>query len=94
MGPRSEVRVHAAWSEPLVLWGVIGARTGTRKSAALRQVLTPLLSLSDDMREQQQMQQRQAKSRSCDSGDESMLDEELRVPILCTGRFSLEFYFT
>ncbi|KAK7481318.1 hypothetical protein BaRGS_00027398 [Batillaria attramentaria] len=59
MGPRSEVRVHAAWSEPPVLWIAVGARAGSRKSSALRQVLMPLLTVIDGMKQQQQRRQQQ-----------------------------------
>lgn len=83
MGHRSEIRVHAAWSEPPVLWVIVGAGTGTRKSAALRQVLAPLLALADDRKQQQQQQQ---------LGQEGLVTAGLQLPVVYTGRSVFQLF--
>ena len=80
MGHRSEIRVHAAWSEPPVLWVIVGAGAGTRKSAALRQVLAPLLALADDRKQQQQQQQ------------QGLVTAGLQLPVVYTGRSAFPLF--
>ena len=80
MGHRSEIRVHAAWSEPPVLWVIVGAGEGTRKSAALRQVLAPLLALAGD-RKQQQQQLGQLQLEQ-----QGLVTAGLQLPVVYTGR--------
>ncbi|PVD37819.1 hypothetical protein C0Q70_00421 [Pomacea canaliculata] len=82
MGPHSEVRVHSSWSEPPVLWIAIGARASSRKSAALRQVLTPLLCLIDDVQREQRRQLQRGGDAQCDDA------VEWRLPLVHTGRYS------
>ncbi|KAH9499276.1 hypothetical protein Btru_003590 [Bulinus truncatus] len=45
LGTNTTVRVHKAWTEPPVVWSIVGAGGGTRRSAVIRQLLGPLLAL-------------------------------------------------
>ena len=35
MGPNTRVEVHAGWSEPVIVWSVVMAHKGQKKSPAL-----------------------------------------------------------
>ena len=35
MGPKAYVKVHEGWSEPIILWGVVVAHKGQKKSPTL-----------------------------------------------------------
>ncbi|XP_076465850.1 uncharacterized protein LOC143297400 [Babylonia areolata] len=85
MGHRSEIRVHSGWSEPPVLWMVIGAGAGMRKSAALRQVLAPLLTLTEEMRQQEQLHTQQLQQHQEDG-----VNGGLDLPALYTGEMNLQ----
>ena len=84
MGHRSEIRVHAAWSEPPVVWVIVGAGAGTRKSAALRQVLTPLLALVDDQRQRQRHQLEQLRRQQPEQ-EGAVTTAGLLLPVVYTG---------
>ncbi|GFO34266.1 hypothetical protein PoB_006077100 [Plakobranchus ocellatus] len=45
MGTNTSIRVHRAWSEPPVVWTMVGAAPGSRRSAVIRQLLAPILAL-------------------------------------------------
>lgn len=65
-----------------MLWIAIGARASSRKSAALRQVLTPLLCLIDDVQREQRRQLQRGGDGQCDDA------VEWRLPLVHTGRYS------
>ena len=39
MGVNAEIKVNDEWSEPAVLWTVVAARKGEKKTAALKRIL-------------------------------------------------------
>ncbi|XP_005094363.1 uncharacterized protein LOC101853843 [Aplysia californica] len=45
LGTNTTIRVHRGWSEPPILWSVVSASAGTRRSAVIRQLLSPILAL-------------------------------------------------
>ena len=49
MGPN--VKVHEGWSEPIILWGVVVAHKGEKKSPALGRELTKIEELKDNASE-------------------------------------------
>ncbi|KAL8624880.1 hypothetical protein ACOMHN_016176 [Nucella lapillus] len=83
MGHRSEIRIHSGWSEPPVLWTIMAAGGGVRKSSALRQVLTPLLTLTEDLRGQQQPQSGLHQEEEGGSSG-------LNLPSLYTGEMNMQ----
>lgn len=50
-GP-AEIQVNGAWHEPSPLWGLIAADPGSRKSAALKAVMAPLLAAEAELQEE------------------------------------------
>ncbi|XP_014789880.1 uncharacterized protein LOC106883402 isoform X1 [Octopus bimaculoides] len=52
MGRKTKIKVNQLWQEPPVVWTMIGAYPGTRKSAALRQLMTPLLEIQRELEKQ------------------------------------------
>ncbi|KAK7116769.1 uncharacterized protein [Littorina saxatilis] len=88
MGHRSEICVHGGWSEPPVLWFLVGAGEGTRKSAALRQVLSPLLALADDMRQKEKRKLEQCGNEE-DMKEKGAATRELDLPLVYTGSIAM-----
>jgi hypothetical protein len=39
MGVNAEIKINDEWCEPPILWNVIGARKGEKKTAALKRLL-------------------------------------------------------
>lgn len=54
MGTNTSIRVHRAWSEPPVVWTMVGAAAGSRRSAVIRLLLAPILALQAEKTAQQQ----------------------------------------
>ncbi|KAL3866452.1 hypothetical protein ACJMK2_043748 [Sinanodonta woodiana] len=48
MGSKSKIKVNQVWQEPPVLWTMVGAGPGTRKTAALKQIMIPLLEIQKE----------------------------------------------
>jgi hypothetical protein len=40
MGVNAEVRINDEWSEPSILWNVVAARKGEKKTAAMKRLLS------------------------------------------------------
>ncbi|CAL1526990.1 unnamed protein product [Lymnaea stagnalis] len=51
LGTKTTIRVHRAWSEPPVLWSIVGSAAGSRRSSVIRQLLSPILALQADREE-------------------------------------------
>ncbi|XP_059148660.1 uncharacterized protein LOC131935932 isoform X2 [Physella acuta] len=49
LGTNTSIRVHKSWSEPPVIWTVVGANAGSRRSAVVRQLLSPILTLQAEV---------------------------------------------
>ena len=54
MGTNTSIQVHRAWSEPPVVWTMVGAATGSRRSAVIRLLLAPILALQAEKKAQHQ----------------------------------------
>lgn len=39
MGVNAKIKINDEWKEPAILWNVVGARKGEKKSAALKRIL-------------------------------------------------------
>jgi hypothetical protein len=40
MGVNARIKINEEWSEPAILWNVVAARKGEKKTAALKRLLT------------------------------------------------------
>uniref|UniRef100_A0A0B7AHL5 DUF3987 domain-containing protein n=1 Tax=Arion vulgaris TaxID=1028688 RepID=A0A0B7AHL5_9EUPU len=45
LGTNTTIRVHRAWAEPPIVWSIVGASSGSRRSAVIRQLLAPILGI-------------------------------------------------
>ncbi|GFR87178.1 hypothetical protein ElyMa_004217400 [Elysia marginata] len=54
MGTNTSIQVHRAWSEPPVVWTMVGAAPGSRRSAVIRLLLAPILTLQAEKTAQRQ----------------------------------------
>ncbi len=54
MGTSASVQINPEWNEPSILWFVIAARKGERKTAALKRIRKPFEEIEADMRQQWQ----------------------------------------
>ena len=50
-GPNTRVMINKDWQEPLILWNVILADKGQKKSPALNRFIKPIQQLEADMNE-------------------------------------------
>lgn len=57
VGTHGSIHVHDEWQEPMILWFIISARKGERKTPALRRVVDPILILQKELRDQFDQQQ-------------------------------------
>lgn len=53
MGPNTQVQVNEQWREPLILWTVVLADKGQKKSPALNRFLKPIQELGEQMRKKE-----------------------------------------
>lgn len=60
---RRQLEVNCIWKEPLVLWVILVASSGSRKSPAFSQVFAPLVSWSRYMKEEFKEVRKRAKRR-------------------------------
>ena len=49
MGANSRVQINDTWAEPAILWTVVVARKGEKKSAALKPLLSAVEAIEADM---------------------------------------------
>ena len=57
MGINAHVRVNPEWTEPAILWFVVAAKKGEKKTAALRRLRAPLEDLEKQLQKQWQTSQ-------------------------------------
>lgn len=50
MGVRCKIEINTQWQEPSILWIVVGARKGEKKTPACTSVLKPLFDIQENMR--------------------------------------------
>ncbi len=51
IGVNGHIRIHSSWCEPAIMWFVVAAKKGEKKTAALKVVKTPLERLQAEMSE-------------------------------------------
>ena len=54
MGPNTRILVNEQWREPLILWTVVLAHKGQKKSPALNRFLKPIQELEEEMKKRRQ----------------------------------------
>ena len=52
MGPNTRILVNEQWREPLILWTVVLADKGQKKSPALNRFVKPIQELEEEMKKQ------------------------------------------
>ncbi|RUS82753.1 hypothetical protein EGW08_009491, partial [Elysia chlorotica] len=68
LGTNTSIQVHRAWSEPPVVWTMVGAAPGSRRSAVIRLLLAPILALQAHKKAQPQPTQASNNSDVVDNG--------------------------
>ena len=76
MGVNSRIRINQTWTEPSILWFVVAAKKGEKKTAALRVLRKPL----------EQLQQKMVNNWEADISDE----KPKTPPQLLVDNFSFE----
>ncbi|XP_055869399.1 uncharacterized protein LOC129923247 [Biomphalaria glabrata] len=66
LGTKTSIRVHKAWTEPPVVWSMVGAGGGTRRSAVIRQLLGPILELQAQKETQERQLGNQHSNERCE----------------------------
>ena len=80
MGPDTRVVLNDHWREPLIIWSVVLADKGQKKSPALHRFIKPIQELEEDMKQPAQ-----------DNGTpEEGADEETSSPQIYIEHFSME----
>ncbi|KAI8777848.1 tigger transposable element-derived protein 2 [Biomphalaria glabrata] len=89
LGTKTSIRVHKAWTEPPVVWSMVGAGGGTRRSAVIRQLLGPILELQAQKETQERQLGNQHSNERCEktstaSGENRSLfsGTRLTLPVL------------
>lgn len=52
MGNKTRIKANQLWSEPPILWTLVGTGSGTRKTAALNLIITPLIEMQRNLTRQ------------------------------------------
>ena len=76
MGTNASIKINQEWSEPAILWFVIAARKGEKKTAALKRVKRPI----------EQLQKKLQDTWAIDDDD----DKPVQPPQLVVDHFSFE----
>ncbi|XP_055869350.1 uncharacterized protein LOC106072531 [Biomphalaria glabrata] len=66
LGTNTTIKVHKAWTEPPVVWSMVGAGGGTRRSAVIRQLLGPILELQAQKETQERQLGNQHSNERCE----------------------------
>ena len=77
MGINAHIAINQMWTEPAIVWFIVAANKGQKKTAALRLLKKPLEEIEE--REEQAWQQAQTTQRTCSS---------TITPQLCIDNFS------
>jgi hypothetical protein len=49
VGTKGRVQIHEEWVEPIIIWFIVAARKGEKKSPALRRITDPILRLQEEI---------------------------------------------
>lgn len=93
VGTHATIQVHEEWTEPAILWFIVAARKGERKSPALRRILDPLMQLQTeiqmDWRRKQDQNGVEDTTSTCTSRRNSMTSAA-QIPQILIDLFSME----
>lgn len=80
MGVKTKILVNQVWQEPAILWSLVAAPCGSKKTAALRQILNPLVDIQREQYRQWHLTRPTSHGNSVPTGP----------PKLFAGNMSLE----
>ena len=72
MGVNAQVKINPIWHEPAIIWFIIAANKGQKKTAALRLLKKPLLDIEDQEAEKWRAQE--DTSKNADSPPQLIID--------------------
>ena len=64
MGVNGYVRINDSWTEPSILWLIVAAKKGEKKTAALRIIRKPIEQLETTLREQWASEESETKPKT------------------------------
>ncbi len=76
MGTKATIAINSEWQEPAVMWFVVAARKGEKKTAALKRLRKPIEEIEGELRAEWQ--------------DDTSPDKPSMPPQLCIDHFSFE----
>ena len=62
MGTNALIKINEEWPEPAIIWLVVAARKGEKKTAALRHIRKPIEKIEEDLRSKWQSQDAEDRS--------------------------------